>query len=166
MASKTRSALQTDITDEITANNVGGITGAKLNTILDNITDSCANLTDDVGTTANKLLQLDGTGKIPAVDGSQITGLVSTSYVAKTANYTITSSDYLVDCTANSFTVTLLTAVGNTGRSFVVKNSGTGTITIATTSSQTTDGQASGTITLSQYEAIEVISNGVNWLII
>jgi len=31
----------------------------------------------DVGTTANKLVQLDGTAKLPAVDGSQLTGISS-----------------------------------------------------------------------------------------
>jgi len=31
----------------------------------------------DVGTTANKVVQLDGSGKLPAVDGSQLTGLSS-----------------------------------------------------------------------------------------
>jgi hypothetical protein len=34
--------------------------------------------TFDVGTTANHILKLDGSAKIPAVDGSQITGLPST----------------------------------------------------------------------------------------
>jgi len=32
-------------------------------------------LSVDVGTTANKIVQLDGTGKLPAVDGSQLTNL-------------------------------------------------------------------------------------------
>lgn len=31
----------------------------------------------DVGTTANKVVQLDGTAKLPAVDGSQLTGIVA-----------------------------------------------------------------------------------------
>lgn len=31
----------------------------------------------DVGTTANKVVQLDGTGKLPAVDGSQLTGIAT-----------------------------------------------------------------------------------------
>jgi hypothetical protein len=38
-----------------------------------------ATLNVDVGTTANKILQLDGTSKIPAVDGSQITNLNMTN---------------------------------------------------------------------------------------
>ena len=32
---------------------------------------------EDVGTSANKLIQLDSNGKIPAVDGSLLTGLIS-----------------------------------------------------------------------------------------
>lgn len=32
----------------------------------------------DVGTTANKVVQLDGTAKLPAVDGSQLTGITAT----------------------------------------------------------------------------------------
>lgn len=78
---------------------------------------------------------------------------------------TLDGSDELVDCTANSFVVTLPTAVGYT-KKYTIKNSGTGVITIATTSSQTIDGQESGTITLSQYEAIALRSNGSNWIIV
>lgn len=87
-------------------------------------------------------------------------------YNAQTANYTLLASDYLVDCTTNTFTATLPTAVGITGQEYVVKNSGTGVITIATTSSQTIDGAASGTITLNQYDSITVVSNGANWIIL
>ena len=46
-------------------------TRSQANTLLD------AKLDDSqVGTTANKLIALDGTAKLPAVDGSQLTGLV------------------------------------------------------------------------------------------
>jgi len=46
-------------------------TRSQANTLLD------AKLDDSqVGTTANKLVALDGTAKLPAVDGSQLTGLV------------------------------------------------------------------------------------------
>jgi len=41
-------------------------------------TSGSATLNVDVGTTANKILQLDGSAKIPAVDGSQLTNLSST----------------------------------------------------------------------------------------
>jgi hypothetical protein len=89
---------------------------------------------------------------------------ISLPYVAKTANYTLTSSDHTVDCTANSFTVTLPTAVGITGRIYNIKNSGTGSIVVNTTSSQTIDGQL--TQTLTQYDALTVVSSGSVWIII
>jgi hypothetical protein len=38
-------------------------------------------------------------------------GYVLSRYIAKTANYTLTANDYTVDCTANTFTITLPTAV-------------------------------------------------------
>jgi hypothetical protein len=92
-------------------------------------------------------------------------GSFATGYVAKTANYTATISDYTINCTANTFTVTLPTAVGVTGRIYVVKNTGTGVITIATTSSQTIDGATTQTLA-TQYASYTVQSDGANWIII
>jgi hypothetical protein len=60
----------------------------------------------------------------------------------------------------------LPSAVGLTGIVYNVKNSGTGTITIATTSSQTIDANASGALTLIQYENLTIQSNGANWIIL
>lgn len=88
------------------------------------------------------------------------------AYVAKTANYTLTTSDYCVNATSNSFDMTLPLASGVTGQVYILKNSGTGTITVKTTSSQTIDGQASGAITLTQYQSITVMSNSANWIIL
>jgi len=96
--------------------------------------------------------------------GGEFTGAVSFPYRAITALTTLDNTDYTIDCTANSFTVTLPTAVGITGRVYNIKNSGTGSIVVATTSSQTIDGQL--TQTLSQYDAITVVSNGANFIII
>ena len=41
-------------------------------------TTGSVTLNVDVGTTAGKIVQLDGTGKLPAVDGSQLTGISAT----------------------------------------------------------------------------------------
>lgn len=87
------------------------------------------------------------------------------SYRGITALRTLDGSDELVDCTSGTFTVTLPTAVGFT-REYVVKNSGTGIITLATTSSQTIDGAASGVLTLVQYDVLHLRSNGSNWIIV
>jgi len=100
------------------------------------------------------------TGKLTANGGRQ------SAYVAKTALYTIASAtDYCINCTSGTYSITLPTAVSIAGQEFIVKNSGTGVITIATTSAQTIDGGASGSIILNQYESISVMSNGANWII-
>ena len=91
--------------------------------------------------------------------GGQVWG-----YVAKTANYTVLPTDYTIDCTANTFTVTLPTAVGATGQVYHIKNSGTGTITVDGNGTQTIDGQL--TQTLNQYDSLTIVSNGANWIII
>jgi len=67
-------------------------------------------------------------------------GGVTFPYVAVTGTYNIGTSDYFVDCTSNTFTVTLPNAVGVAGKIYIIKNSGAGTITLGTTSSQTIDG--------------------------
>lgn len=87
------------------------------------------------------------------------------AYRAITALRTLDGSDELVDCTANSFTVTLPTAVGFT-REYIVKNSGTGVITIATTSAQTIDGVASGVLTLLQGDVLHFRSTNANWILV
>lgn len=93
-------------------------------------------------------------------------GATSMAYVAKTSGYTLTASDGTVECTSGTFTLTLPTAVGCTGRIYNMKNSGSGVITLNTTSSQTIDGNASGTLTLNQYENLIVQSNNANWIIL
>ena len=96
----------------------------------------------------------------------QQAGTLPMPYVAKTAAYTIVNTDYLIDCTSGTYAITLPTAASITGKVFIIKNSGTGVITINTTSSQTLDGTASGVITMTQYDVIKVMSNGTNWIII
>jgi hypothetical protein len=87
------------------------------------------------------------------------------AYVAKTGMYSIGANDHVIDCTSGTFTVTLPTASGVAGQEYVIKNSGTGTITVATTSAQTIDGQSTYTLTV-QYSALTVMSDGANWKII
>lgn len=58
-----------------------GLTGGTIN--------SNGTIAVDVGTTANKIVQLDGSGKLPAVDGSALTNITTTidSIVNATAKY-------------------------------------------------------------------------------
>jgi hypothetical protein len=66
---------------------------------------------------------------------------------------------------SGSSTITLPTAVGNTNQ-YTIKNVGTNTISIATTSSQTIDGSASPITINVQYVSLTIISDGTNWNII
>lgn len=109
-------------------------------------------------------ITLDSSQNITMGSNSAITGNINLSYVAKTANYTLGFSDYAVNCTSNTFNITLPTAVSAAGRLHVIKNSGTGVITLLTTSSQTIDGFSSGTITLAQFDCYTLMSNGANWI--
>ena len=92
-------------------------------------------------------------------------GGLKLSYLAKTANYTVTAADYYINCTANSFTVTLPTAASVSGQTYVIKNTASGTtITVGTTSSQTIDGSTTYSLA-AQYKYVAVTSDGANWII-
>ena len=73
-------------------------------------------------------------------------GGVTFPYVAVTGTYTVSADDYAVDCTSGTFTVTLPSATEITGKIYVIKNSGSGVITVEATSPQTIDGSASKTL--------------------
>lgn len=81
-----------------------------------------------------------------------------------TSSYTIGVNDYLVDVTGNTLTITLPTSVGINGKNYIVKNSGTGVVTVSTTSGQTIDGSSSKT--LNNNDSIEVVSDGTNWNVV
>ena len=104
------------------------------------------------------------------VDQLQVSGSIqgngfNQAYTAKTTTYTATTSDYFIDCTTGTFTVNLFTAVGNTGRILIIKNSGAGTITVDPNSSETIDGSATQTLS-TQWSRVHIISDGANWKII
>ena len=87
-----------------------------------------------------------------------------------TTSESILSTDFTVNVTTTGDTTqTLPTAVGIIGKLINVKNSdstGTSTITMNTTSSQTMDGNASGTITISYPNSLTFQSTGSNWILI
>lgn len=79
-------------------------------------------------------------------------------------NYTVLTTDRIVKVTASGKTVTLPTSVGNTGREFIINNASPGSVTVATTSSQTISAQL--TQTLPAYSSMTVYSDGANYWII
>jgi hypothetical protein len=113
--------------------------------------------------------------QVLTADSTQSTGLKWASaptplltIQTKTANYTALTSDDLILASTNPFTVTLYTAVGNTGKVLRVKktdSSLTNIITIDGNASETIDGNL--TVTLNtQNEEFTIVSDGSNWQVI
>lgn len=111
-----------------------------------------ADVSADAGVVESKL----------ALNYSTHTDLVAV--VSKSSAYGLGADDELCLVTGTT-TITLPTAVGRTGKVYAVKRIGTGTVTIATTSSQTIDGDASFSLTV-QYDCLAVVSDGANWIVV
>lgn len=80
------------------------------------------------------------------------------------ATYSFASSDQTVEFTSGTFDATLTTAIGRSGKIYVAKNSGAGTITLKCGGGQTIDGSA--TQILGPKDCLWLQSNNVNWIII
>ncbi len=90
-------------------------------------------------------------------------GLVSTSSIS----YSAGDTDYIIVCdpTSDTITVNLPDAASITGRIYKIKHIGTlNAVTIDPYSTQTIDGNPTYTLA-SQWKYVEIISNGLNWLI-
>ena len=108
-----------------------------------------------------------GVGTVTPNSTLDVRGSMSTNYRSFTVNTSATATDNLLVFTGTTaVTVTLPTAVGCDGRSYMIKNASTTgptpVVTIATTAAQTIDGAGSWTLS-SAYETITLISNGANW---
>jgi hypothetical protein len=114
---------------------------------------------------------LDGTGYVsikhaPATTGTpEFTKLARfpINVVTKTLPYTLTANDDVVLCNG-TFTLTLPTAVGISGKQYHIKNISTGLCTVAGDGTETIDEAL--TINLIQHEAIRIISDNTEWWIL
>lgn len=98
-------------------------------------------------------------------------GSVVFQYVEKTAAYTCSDSDKTINCLSGTFTVTLPTAVGITGREYLIKNTGTGggVITLDAFGSEALDGALTfvlkNTANPTDVNGVAVLSTGAGWII-
>ena len=85
-------------------------------------------------------------------------------YTALTTTTTLDDTHHVVNCTSGTFTINLPTSVSifTAGQEYIIKNSGTGVITIQPDGTETIDGLA--TLTLNQNDVITIISDGTNWI--
>jgi len=77
---------------------------------------------------------------------------------------TLNDTHGTVNCTGTTYTVTLPTAVGISGRQYTIKNSASGNITIDGNGTETIDGSL--TAVLIPYTSLTVVSDNANWIII
>jgi hypothetical protein len=115
-------------------------------------------------------------GKVLTADSSDSTGMSWSdptvgrlSVTSKTAAYTALTTDDLITCdtSGGAFTVTLFAASGNSGKRVWIKKTSTDltALTIDANSTETIDGAL--TTSLNTFgEAIELVSNGTNWIVL
>ena len=92
------------------------------------------------------------------------------TYLAKTADYTVTTGDAGTDCqitvdaSGGSRVITLYAASSNSGRQVKVKkiDSSANTVTIDGNSSETIDGATTQVIS-AQYTSLSLVCDGSNW---
>lgn len=131
---------------------------------------------DNSGTAAPLQLQSgNGTTIASATStGLAVTGVLSSTgninaISVKTTTYTITAIDHCIvgNHATVAFTVTLVAASSNTGRSYVFKNKGIAVMTIdATGLGQFFTTVGVNTIAIATGDAYTVISDGTTWLIV
>lgn len=91
---------------------------------------------------------------------------VNVKYRNISATYTATTSDdYFINITSGTFTLNLPTAATPFGQVYVIKNSGTGTVTVDPNGTQTIDGATTFAINV-QNQSITIIGDGSNWKIV
>lgn len=124
--------------------------------------------TGTVNFTSTPVLQSGGTTFLDASRNLTVQGFSGKYTLISATTGTLSDSDYFVIASnAAGATITLPTAVGRTGKVFIVKRnvSAAGNIVIDTTSAQTIDGAATKTLG-SNAAAIGLISNGANWYVL
>jgi len=153
----------TDAEQTLLGNQSGTNTGdeASATTSVEGIVELATSAEVTTGTDTTRAITPDAlTNSAPTFDGSSLT--YSVRSLATTGVFS--STDYTIKCTSGTFTVTLPTAVGITGRVYVLKNSGVGTITLDGNGTETIDGSL--TVTANADDSYTVQSDGSNWIII
>jgi hypothetical protein len=123
--------------------------------------------TKDTGTSANNVVQLDGTAKLPAVDGSLLTNLpssVSKSLVTPTFTgtplaYTLTSSENGKVVVVNESSTAYITVPQSLGSGFncTIVQKGSGRVVLQAGTGANVVGYDFGVATIGQYGVIDLV---------
>jgi hypothetical protein len=138
--------LRTNLGTAVSATSLGTFTGT---TIADNVSVKTA------------LQSLE-----TAVEAVSAGGLLPIT--SKVANYTATTSDYIINCSGAAFTITLPAASGNSGKVFIIRKTDAtlaNIITIDGNASETINGALTTTLNTLN-ESVSIVCDGSNWLVI
>jgi hypothetical protein len=128
-----------------------------------------ANLDDILTVQKNGVVAINGVQRLLAqfLDLVQpsFAAVLKVKYVAVGSTYQVQLTDCVVDCVANTFTVTLPGAATIQGQVFTVKNSGAGVITVAAAGADLIDGAATQSLPV-QYQTLSMISTGAGWSVL
>jgi len=107
-----------------------------------------------------------GTSSYAITASYALNGASVLNTVVKTTSYTLTTNDYLIICSnpTTPFTITLISASSNLGRSFIIKNNNDAIVTIDGTGVGQIDG--SDIYILNKYQSLTLVSDGTTWNII
>ena len=106
--------------------------------------------------------KVDNVDDLPASEYNNLVEHVYRNVQTKSANYTANIGDVVL--ASNTITISLPSG-HSAGDRVIVKNIGTGTITIDGDGAETIDGSATYDLNY-QYESVTCISNGTNWYLI
>lgn len=106
---------------------------------------------------------------MPLFPPTAVSGSNNLTVTSVSTTYSVLTTDNVVIMSGASFTATLPTAVGVTGKQYFLKHNGTSltqVYTIGTTSAQTIGGIAGGSYLLNTaQESLAIVSDGANWQI-
>jgi len=131
----------------------------------------------DVGTSANNVVQLNGSAQLPAVDGSLLTGITasatppSVTVSSPATDQTLTSPSgieevYIYTPSANITVNLIAAATCGSGFKYNIKNRASGfTVTVDPNSTETIDGATTFDLD-TQESSLTLVTDGSNWFII
>jgi hypothetical protein len=97
-------------------------------------------------------------------DSEKCATTTTKDYTTTSTNYTILDTDYVVEVLANNVTLTMPDATTYGTDHLIIKNSGTGIVTVNTVGGQTIDDVTTLQLT-NQYESITLIGDNSNYII-
>ncbi len=142
-----------------------GVTATFSGNVIGKIVNSVNGITGAVNLAAGSNITITPSGlTLTIAAGAGFSRSINVITTSTTAGATSNVDYVYIGNTSGNINLTLPTAVSNTNR-YTVKNSNIGILTVLTTSSQTIDG-VTGYSLSTQFQAIDLLSNNSNWVVV